>query len=145
MHRPPSQAPWNRVEAGQVKKSVLWSSQSSSRSAPGRATCWRKMDKNSSRWVISGLRAVRLGGDGDLVHLLQNALEGAQLLGAQGDALAHPAAVGGPVPDVVLGLAVVPADEVELALPPAGPLGQDGDLLDDVVFDFCHGEVTCFL
>ena len=38
MHRPPSQAPWNRVEAGAEKKSVLLSSQSSSFSLPGRET-----------------------------------------------------------------------------------------------------------
>src|SRR5699024_4794795 len=145
MHSPPSQAPWNRVDAGQVKKSVLLSSQSSRRSAPGRATCWRKMDKNSSRWVISGLRAVRLVGDGDLVHLLQDALQRAQFLGAEGNALAHPGAVRGPVADIILGLAVVPADEVEPALPSSGPLGQDRDLLDDIVFDFCHDDITCFL
>ena len=49
MHSPPSQAPWNRVEAGAVKKSVLWSSQSSSFSLPGRVTCCFQICKNSSR------------------------------------------------------------------------------------------------
>ena len=52
MHSPPVQAPWNRVDAGAEKKSVLWSSQSSSFSLPGRVTCCRKICKNSSRSVM---------------------------------------------------------------------------------------------
>ena len=43
---------WNRVDAVAEKKSVLWSSQSSSFSLPGRVTCCRKICKNSSRSVM---------------------------------------------------------------------------------------------
>ena len=49
---------------------------------------------------------------------------------AQGNALAHAGAVRGPVADVVFGLAVVPADKVQLTLPAAGALAQHGYTAD---------------
>ena len=49
MHSPPSQAPWKRVDAGAVKKSVFLSNQSSSFSLPGRVTCCCQMSRNSAR------------------------------------------------------------------------------------------------
>ena len=64
---------------------------------------------------------------------------------AQGDALAHAGAVRGPVADVVLGLAVVPADKVQLTLPAAGTLAQHGYTLDNFVFDLCHIAKPAFM
>ena len=120
------------MDAGAEKKSVLLSIQSSSFSLPGRVTWVRNISRNSSRSVILQL------------HILEDALQDGQLVVAQGDAFAHAGAIRGPVADVVLGFAFVPADEVELALPAAGTLSEDCDALNDLVLDFCHSSLPAF-
>ena len=59
------------------------------------------------------------------LHVIKNAFQGNQILFGHADALAHLAAVRGPVTDVVLRLMVVPADQVQLALPAAGAGGKN--------------------
>ena len=90
MHSPPSQAPWNRVEAGAVKKSVLWSSQSSSFSLPGRVMCCCQICEK----LFAAGPCLQL-------QIVQKALEDGHFVVAQGNALAHAGAVRGPVADVV--------------------------------------------
>ena len=70
------------------------------------------------------------------VPRVEGLLQDGDLLIGECDALPHLASVGGPLTDIVLGLPVVPADEVELLGPAFGGFGEDGYPLDDFVFEF---------
>ena len=72
------------------------------------------------------------------LHTLQHLSQRGQFLSGQGHAFAHLAMVRGPVPQVILRLALVPRDQVQFLLPPARRSGQYADGLDDFVLDFVH-------
>ena len=54
------------------------------------------------------------------------------------NALAGLGAVGRPVANIVLGLGIVPGNDVELLLPAARGLGNNTDLFNDIDSDLCH-------